>query len=129
MTGGVGAVAAGTAGRAAAGGFIGAATKGIGTGMITSRINPVGIGVAFAAQQMGLGDIYGEQTEKSKDPNAAIAYGLSIPYAAAESIFGAGSFLLGRLVNKAGKEAVVKSFKDVGKAFVKHTGEQQLVKL
>ena len=122
MTGGVGAVAAGTAGRAAAGGFIGAATKGIGTGMITSRINPVGIGVAFAAQQMGLGDIYGEQTEKSKDPNAAIAYGLSIPYAAAESIFGAGSFLLGRLVNKAGKEAVVKSFKDVGKAFVKHTG-------
>jgi len=121
MTGGVGAVAAGTAGRAIAGGFIGAATRGLGTGMITSRINPVGIGVTFAAQQMGLGDIYGEQTEKSEDPNAAIAYGLSIPYAAAESIFGAGSFLLGRLVNKVGKEAVVKSFKDVGKSIVKQT--------
>ena len=121
-TGGVGAVAAGTAGRVAAGGFIGAATRGLGTGMITSRINPVGIGVGFAAQQMGLGDVYGEQSEKSKDPNAAIAYGLSIPYAAAESIFGAGSFLLNKLVKKVGKKAVAESFKDVAKSFAKHTG-------
>ena len=125
LTGGVGAVAAGTAGRVAAGGWIKAATKGLGTGAITKRINPVSIGAMFAAQQMAVGDIYGEQTEKSDDPNAAIAFGLSIPYVAAEGAFGAGSILLRNIIKKVGKDSVAKTFKELSKGVGKNIVKSQ----
>lgn len=66
----------------------------------------------FAAQQMAVGDIYGELTEKSDDPNAAIAFGLSIPYVAAEGAFGAGSILLRNIIKKLVKIVLPKHLKN-----------------
>ena len=135
MTGGTGAAVMGAVARKAAGGWIKAATTPYLGKTATSMVgkiaarqtSPLGIGVLMAGQEMGLGDIYGDMAEKDADPNAALAFAYSLPYAGAEGIFGAGSLLLSRIFAKGGKDVFKDLFiergrKEAAKVLAKNVG-------
>ena len=123
LTGGIGAVAVGTAGRAVAGGFLGAAGRSLipslvnptsllgKVGAATLPISPSGLGLFAAGYGFGAGDTYVNQLEETDDPNAAIALAAGVPYAFAESAFGAGAMLLRTMTRYGGSDAVKKSIK------------------
>ena len=129
LTGGVGAVAAGTAGRAAAGGFLGAAGRSLVPSLVnptstlgklgaaTLPISPSGIGLFASGYVFGAGDTYVNQLEETDDPNAAIALAAGLPYAFAESAFGAGAMLLRTMSKYGGSDAVKASIKQRAKDY------------
>ena len=112
LTGGVGAIAAGTAGRALAGGALKAAGRSLVPSLVnptstlgklgaaTLPISPSGIGLFTSGYVFGAGDTYVNQLEETDDPNAAIALAAGIPYAFAETAFGAGGMLLNTMIGK-----------------------------
>ena len=112
LTGGVGAIAAGTAGRVAAGGALKAAGRSLVPSLInptstlgkigaaTLPISPSGIGLFASGYVFGAGDTYVNQLEETDDPNAAIALAAGVPYAFAETAFGAGGMLLKTMIGK-----------------------------
>ena len=129
LTGGIGAVAAGTAGRAVAGGFLGAAgrslipslvnpTSTLGKlGAATLPISPSGLGLFASGYVFGAGDTYVNQLEETDDPNAAIALAAGIPYAFAESAFGAGAMLLRTMTKYGGADALKQTIKQNAKKY------------
>ena len=116
----------GAAARKTAGGWIGAATKGIGEGAIKKRLSPMALGALVAMGDMAVGDIYGEMTEHSKDPNAAIATMLAVPYVAAEGALGAGAMLLNQMIKRVGKDKVAQTLKELGKGVGKTVLKSQV---
>ena len=126
LTGGTGAAVMGAAARKTAGGWIGAATKGIGEGAIKKRLSPMALGALVAMGDMAVGDIYGEMTEHSKDPNAAIATMLAVPYVAAEGALGAGAMLLNQMIKRVGKDKVAQTLKELGKGVGKTVLKSQV---
>ena len=129
LTGGIGAVAVGTAGRAAAGGFLGAAGRSLVPSLVnptstlgkigaaTLPISPSGIGLFASGYVFGAGDTYVNQLEETDDPNAAIALAAGVPYAFAESAFGAGAMLLRTMSKYGGSDAVKASIKQRAKDY------------
>ena len=93
-------------------GLLGNVKGNIGARALANMTSFGGAGLTAAAYGMAIGDIYNQQLEETDDPNAGIALALGIPYAAAESAFGAGSVFLTQMINKVGKRKVTETLGD-----------------